>query len=174
MHPDNCGGLGPIGHVGLRNEYALMLLGINVVLFLLIGYLYLDVSPPVVAFMVTIVIAYLTIGPFVFIAPLLPFRGAMEESKRELLIPVVQRIHNELNRLHAKLPSGPPSKEEAESIEWLRKVSGMIDQLPVWPFDAGTLGKFITAYLVPVVIPLIGAIYVAARQILHLIFLKGS
>ena len=27
----------------------------------------------------------------------------------------------------------------------------MIDELPVWPFDAGTLRKFLTAYIIPLV-----------------------
>ncbi len=27
----------------------------------------------------------------------------------------------------------------------------MIEELPVWPFDAGTLRKFLTAYAIPIV-----------------------
>src|SRR5262249_11536426 len=31
LHPDKAGGLSPIGHLGLRNQYVLMLIGLNFV-----------------------------------------------------------------------------------------------------------------------------------------------
>jgi hypothetical protein len=31
----------------------------------------------------------------------------------------------------------------------LRKIGAVIDELPVWPFDATTLRRFLTAYVVP-------------------------
>jgi hypothetical protein len=43
------------------------------------------------------------------------------------------------------------SKEDEDTIERLRKMSALVEELPVWPFDALTLRKFATAYLVPVV-----------------------
>lgn len=46
----------------------------------------------------------------------------------------------------------------------LRKIGSVIDELPVWPFDAGILRRFLTAY----VIPLVGAvIYPVASMILQ-------
>ena len=169
LHPDECGGLRPMGEIGLRNQYALMLLGTNVVLFLLTDYLYLKVSPSMVVFMVAAVIAYLAIGPFVFVAPLLPFRTAMEENKSQLISPVVDRIKDEIGRLRANLSSGTHSKEDGERIEELSKISDSIEQLPVWPFDANTLTKFITAYFIPIIITLFGCVYFGAKEILDLL-----
>ena len=40
---------------------------------------------------------------------------------------------------------------DEEFIDRLRKVGAVIDELPVWPFDATTLRKFLTAYVIPVV-----------------------
>jgi hypothetical protein len=34
LHPDKCGGLRPVGRLGLRNQYTLTILGINIVLLL--------------------------------------------------------------------------------------------------------------------------------------------
>ena len=169
LHPDGCGGLRPMGEIGLRNQYALMLLGINVVLFLLTDYLYLNVSREMVVFMAAAVIGYLTIGPFVFVAPLLPFRTAMEENKSQLISPVVDRIKDEISRLRANLLSATHSKEDGERIEELTKISDSIEELPVWPFDANTLTKFFTAYLIPIIIPLVGAVYFGAKEILDLL-----
>jgi hypothetical protein len=36
LHPDKCGGLRPVGQLGLRNQYTLTILGINIVLLLVI------------------------------------------------------------------------------------------------------------------------------------------
>jgi len=43
-------------------------------------------------------------------------------------------------------------------IERWRKIGAIIDELPVWPFDADTMRKFIAAYLIPLVIPLVSAL----------------
>ena len=169
LHPDSCGGLRRMGEIGLRNQYALMFLGINVVLFLLTDYLYLNVSRNMVVLMAAAVVAYLTIGPFVFVAPLLPFRTAMEENKSQLISPVVERIKDEIGRLRANLSSATHSKEDGERIEELSKIRDTIEALPVWPFDANTLTKFFTAYLIPIIIPLVGAVYFGAKEILDLL-----
>jgi hypothetical protein len=170
LHPDNCGGLGPVGRIGLRNEYALTLLGINVVLFLLVDSLYLHVSFSLAALMAAAVIAYLAIAPFVFLAPLLPFRSAMERNKSELIAPVVQRIRKELDRLPEKLSSGQSCKDDKERLEELRKIRDVIDELPVWPLDSGTLTKFATAYMVPIIIPILtGSVVALAKYIAGLI-----
>ena len=43
-----------------------------------------------------------------------------------------------------------------------------IDELPVWPFDPGTLRKFMTAY----VIPIVSAGYPVAKTILAMANVK--
>jgi hypothetical protein len=78
----------------------------------------------------------------------------MLRTKTELMSQVAQRLRLELDRLRDKLSSGSISKDDEESIDRLRKLGALIDELPVWPFDAGTLRKFLTAY----VIPLLGTI----------------
>ena len=40
--------------------------------------------------------------------------------------------------------------EDEQVIERLRKIGAVVDELPVWPFDAGTLRKFFAAYVIPV------------------------
>ena len=91
------------------------------------------------------------LGPFVFLAPLLPFRDGMLKSKTELMGAVARRMRVELERLRAQLRTGPITKEDEELVERLRKIGAVINELPVWPFDAGTLRKFLTAYVIPIV-----------------------
>jgi hypothetical protein len=95
-------------------------------------------------------VAYVILGPLVFIGPLLPFRAAMLRTKTELMSEVAQRLRIELQRLRKQLASGPITKEDEKLIDRLRKIGAVFNELPVWPFDAGTLRKFLTAYVIPV------------------------
>jgi len=173
LHPDKSGGLRPVGRLGLRNQYLLTLLGFNVVLLVMIYHQYLTVIPESLnGLIAAAIIAYLILGPLVFIAPLLPFRSGMLKSKCQLMGEVAQRLRIELDRQLAQLQSGPITKEDEELIERLRKIGAFIDELPVWPFDAGTLRKFLTAYVIPLVsgagIPIVKAILDVAKIHLHL------
>jgi hypothetical protein len=99
---------------------------------------------------VAAVAAYLILGPLVFVAPLLPFRAGMLRTKSELLREVAIRLRVELQRIRGQLQCGSISKEDEELIERLRKFGAVIEELPVWPFDATTVRKFLVAYVVPV------------------------
>jgi hypothetical protein len=35
-------------------------------------------------------------------------------------------------------------------MDRLRKIGSVVDELPVWPFDASILRRFLTVYVVPV------------------------
>ena len=154
FHPDHCGGLRPVGRLGLRNQYALTVFGLNVVLLVVISLYYLQVPSSLYGLIIAAGIAYLVLGPVVFIGPLLPFRAAMLRTKADLLSAVARRLRVELQGMQGKLSTGTITKDEEELVDRLRKVGAVIDELPVWPFDAGTLRKFATAYL----LPLLGAV----------------
>jgi hypothetical protein len=151
LHPDKAGGLQPVGRLGLRNQYALTLFGLNIVLFVLITYLFLNASSWLIGVLAAVIIAYLILGPLVFVAPLLPFRGGMLRNKTQLMSKVALRMRVELDDLHSRLPSGVVTAEDEQLIERLRKIGALIEELPVWPFDADTLRKFLTAYAIPIV-----------------------
>lgn len=152
LHPDKAGGLLPVGRLGLRNQYALSLVGVNVALLLTISIVFLGGEDPLlIVLMGAAVVAYLVLGPAVFMAPLLPFRNAMLKNKRCLMSEAALRIRLELDRLRQQWPEVPISKDNEELIERLRKLGTMIYELPVWPFDAETQRKFLTAYIIPIV-----------------------
>ena len=69
-HPDRCGGLRSVGRLGLRNQYALSIFGVNVVLMAWV--MIHDLTAPqeqipsaLYALMVAGIIAYLVLGPLV-------------------------------------------------------------------------------------------------------------
>jgi hypothetical protein len=169
-HPDRCGGLRPVGRLGLRNQYALTVCGLNVALLIIVFSHYLNVlsvSAALYGLIAAAAIAYVVLGPIVFLGPLLSFREGMLRTKMDLMSEVAQRLRLELRRLRQQLPSGRIGKEDEEIVDRLRKLGTIIDELPVWPFDAGTLRRFVTAY----VMPLIGGLaYLGLKEIVSAIF----
>ena len=151
LHPDKAGGLRPIGRLGLRNQYLLMIFGINIVILIINYHTFLPKITPIYVLVISAFIFYVVLGPFVFIGPLLPFRRAMLRTKAELMAEVAKRLRVELQRLQKSIRSGIISKDDEELIDRLRKVGFIIDEFPVWPFDTGTLRKFTVAYVFPVV-----------------------
>lgn len=130
-----------MGRLGLRNQYALTVCGVNLVLLVLISLRYLHVPASLYKLIVAAGVAYVTLGPLVFLGPLLPFRAGTLRTKTELMSEVAQRLRIELQRLRKQLSAGQITKEDEELVDRLRKIGGLIDELPVWPFDAGTLRK---------------------------------
>lgn len=150
LHPDKSGGLRPIGHLGLRNQYVLSLLGLNLLLMAVIYSSVLSLTSYLGGLIAAAVCAYLFLGPIVFVAPLLPFRAGMLDSKNQLTGEIAKRLRLELDRIRTQIESGKISKEDEELIDRLRKIGAILDELPVWPFDTGTLRKFLTAYFIPI------------------------
>jgi hypothetical protein len=150
FHPDRSGGLRPVGEIGLRNQYCLSVLGANVVILIFVSFLYLKAIPSSLdGLMVAAAIAYILLGPLVFIGPLLPFRAGMLRNKTELMSEVARRLRVELRRLRQQLEVGQITKDDEDLVDRLRKLGSVIDQLPVWPFDFGTFRKFLSAYVTP-------------------------
>ena len=146
LHPDRCGGLRPVGQLGLRNQYTLSILGLNVVIFV-VSQSRLQVPYLIAAS----AIAYLILGPIVFMAPLLPFRRGMLRTKERWMSAVAERLRIEFDRLRTQIQTGQITKEDEDLVDRLRKIGAVIDELPVWPFDARTLHNFAGAYIVPLV-----------------------
>ena len=150
LHPDRAGGLQPVGRLALRNQYALTLLGLNLVLFFLTAGDFIRSNKPVLGLITALIVAYVILGPLAFVAPLLPFRNGMLRNKAELMSEVALRLRVELDHLRERLLSGTITAEDENRIERLRKIGAVIDELPVWPFDAVTLRQFLTAFTLPV------------------------
>lgn len=149
-HPDKCGGLRPIGLIGLRNQYLLSVLGINLVVFWYINLSYFQDASSIVLLMALAGFSYLVLGPIVFMAPLLPFQGKMNTAKSELLREVSQRLRVELSRIRTLIKNGSITRKDEDLIDRLRKIGSIIDELPVWPFDFNTRMKFFSAYAIPI------------------------
>ena len=81
LHPDRSGGLRPIGHLGLRNQYPLSVMSINIILTLSMVPIVFPSTPihsiptSVIISAVGMIVAYLILGPVVFLGPCCLFGG---------------------------------------------------------------------------------------------------
>ncbi len=161
LHPDNAGGLEPIGRLGLRNQYAITVSGLNLLLACFVSYRY-TVDNAWSGYITAAAITYSIIGPLVFVGPLLPFRESMLNNKTKLMDGLALRMRVHLDDLRSRFQSGTISAEDEQLIERLRKISSVVYDMPVWPFDANTLRKFIAAYSIPFltsIIPLAAKVF---------------
>ena len=149
LHPDHSGGLRPIGEVGLRNQYVLTVVGLNVVILKFIAVWYFPALHQLTDLIVAAILAYILFSPPLFIGPLLPFRAAMLDTRTTLMNEVARRLRIEIDAILQQLRAGQISKQDEDMVDRLSKLGTVIDQLPVWPFDLRTIQKFLTAYVAP-------------------------
>ena len=150
FHVDNCGGLRPIGAIGLRNQYILAAAGINVV-FLIVLVRFIQPNPFVYPFLVGSFVLYAVAGPTAFLGPLLPFRKAMRANRQWLVAAVATALQKHYDTCIRRLGEGGELVAEDEAkAERLRKFLAIVRRAPVWPFDIATLRRFATAYVFPI------------------------
>jgi hypothetical protein len=106
FHPDHCGGLRPVGMLGLRTQYLLSVVGMNLLVLIFIYYKWLIVPPELNILILLAVVGYFVLGPTVFLFPLLPFRDAMMDKKSELMNDVAHRLSQKLDRIRSKIRKG--------------------------------------------------------------------
>jgi len=149
FHQDNAGGLASIGWLGLRNQYLLALVGLNI----LIGWIqakHYQIGDEVVPFFVAYLLCYLIAGPLVFVLPLLPFRAAMITEKRKQQARIGTALSEMYKQIMSRLPDGQFSKQEEEALQRLQRLKKIVGHIPVWPFDVVTRKRFTVAYVIPV------------------------
>jgi hypothetical protein len=153
FHPDRAGGMSEVANIGLRNQYLLAAVGIQLVCAFVIAQSLRHLIPEMGSFLISTTIAcasaYLVAGPFVFVAPLLPFRRSMLEKKSAALRKLGDGLQRVVDTIVRKLPHETPSEVQEKDIARYQLLMGMVEQEPVWPFDLVTRKRFMSAYLLP-------------------------
>lgn len=149
FHADRCGGLHPVGRLGLRNQYMLMIIGLNLSLMLVTALVYFP--PKAITTWMCIVPAalYVVCGPIVFVGPLLPFREPMKQARDELRAKVSQSRQALIAQLTDNLHHRTSTAGDVEMLARQHKLEEVIDEVPVWPFDLKIRRKFVLSYVMP-------------------------
>jgi hypothetical protein len=153
FHYDNCCGLKAVGYIGLRNQYLLAVVGLDLLALLAVNLKLGD--PRTIPLLVLCLVGYITLGPVIFIGPLLPFRKSMLLAKQAEQQKVATKLQQEYTRIMNELDNRVIAKEDEQIIDRLQKLKDLVDRIPVWPFDISTVRRFLTVYIFPLLTGLI-------------------
>jgi hypothetical protein len=153
FHHDNCCGLKDVGYIGMRNQYLLAVAGLNLLALLAVNIKRGDYHA--LTLLVMCFTAYITLGPVIFIGPLLPFRKSMLSAKQREQAKVATKLQQEYTRIMNELDSRTIVKEDEEIIDRLQKLKDLVNRIPVWPFDISTIRRFLTVYIFPLLTGLV-------------------
>jgi hypothetical protein len=153
FHHDNCCGLKAVGYIGLRNQYLLAVAGLD--LLALWAVIVKLGDPRTIPLLVMCFVGYVTLGPVIFIGPLLPFRKSMLLAKQAEQQKVATKLQQEYTRIMNELDNRLIAKEDEEIIDRLQKLKGLVNRIPVWPFDISTVRRFLTVYIFPLLTGLV-------------------
>jgi len=164
FHQDKSAGLKKVGELGLRNQYILMVLGCNLLLYGYVGNIF-SWDKAFIFLMTIMIFGYLLVGIFAFVGPLLPFRKVMLETKKIEVEKISNVLTNAYKDVLYKISNESISKEAWENISHLLEFQKAVKNIPVWPLDIETIKKFLKAYLIP---PITGIISLILKQLFEL------
>ena len=168
FHHDNCCGLKEVGYIGLRNQYLLAVIGLNLLALLAVNLKRGD--PNTIGLLVAGIVAYVTLGPVVFIGPLLPFRKSMFLAKQAEQEKIATKMQEEYVRIMQEFENSSMVKEDEELIDRLQKLKELVGRIPVWPFDTSTLRRFFTVYIFPFLTALVSLLISYLIKVLGTMF----
>lgn len=148
FHHDSCGGLRPVGRIGLRNQVLVAAGGVNIVA---VFYVLHTLGEGLLLHILVVVVGliYVVCGPLVFLGPLLPFRRIMLAERTTRLSEVASRLRREYDRVMKSDPDHEGFRGGLDLVKELRELREYVSRMPVWPFDTSTLRKFLAAFSAP-------------------------
>lgn len=150
MHPDNAGGLRPFGQlsVAINSFLAVVIVFITM---LLVFDPFAGGNPVYVA---SFVLLYIS-APFLLVLSLSKANRKMADKKREAM----NRLGVTFDHYYQKLSRGahddPYDIESADELIRIKDLYGVVESMPVWPFDTKSVKRFITTITLPVIVFLI-------------------
>ena len=152
LHPDDCGGLRPLGSLSMRINALVLPFGIIVGINLWHNATSLQ-TPLLSLTSIVIVLAYVVGAATLVFLPLLAAHQRMK-SARQSVIDRVSRRFQELNtELMAEIDNGrSPDEQSLSEIERVRQVYAMAAEMPVFPFTLRNVTAFFAAIAPPVLL----------------------
>jgi hypothetical protein len=150
LHPDGCGGLGPIN--AYAHRFALVAaacaLGLTLYTVITIRFNGFGHYAPLHFAMG----AYFVLSPFCFFATLGTAHRSMLIAKDELLQTVSDAFQDVYRDVQQALGNISSTKlEQTEKMERLQKLYDTTRSFPVWPFNWGSIQRFVVVVLSPLV-----------------------
>jgi hypothetical protein len=156
LHPDNAGGLSPLGSFSVAIGYLIGIFGLSVVIsglmqsFMISGeFSGITLNAPVIFE----TIAYIVLAPYAFFAPIGAAHSAMKKKKRNMALRISAQYERDFKRLERALDSNPAELgKRYKKIELLQKFHKTVNDFPVWPFNTSNLIRFFTSIGLPLLL----------------------
>lgn len=162
LHPDAAGGLSPLGAFSVKAGYLIGVYGLAVVTatmtqsYLITGQFSGLIFDPVLVFGI---IVYLLLAPIAFFAPIGAAHSSMKRAKNEAVMQIANQFEADFARLQIALSADSGEiKSKLEKLEQIQKLHNIVSRFPVWPFNTGSLVRFFSSILSPLVIGFIPTI----------------
>lgn len=152
LHPDNCGGLSPLGDFSLRLTKAGIVIGIPVLLGIMSSYYQHDI--PIMSLVNILLIAgYISCLSVVFFLPLMGARRSMLAAKMRELKIISDYFQSERKDILSNYNKGESAKNlEISNLEGLMKLYEIAKSMPVFPFNSLNIIRFLSSVLWPLVL----------------------
>jgi hypothetical protein len=157
-HPDNTGGLKPVGQVALLLAVFSFLVGLSLAGItaneIMMQRIFHMASAQNEVGLVFMWMSYLILGSALFLLPLTPLRDRMAAAKRgylidsQLLRNAVEAEHQEDLRVHR---FSPDVLEVLEGLVALDALSEKAAEMAIWPFDRKTFMRYAGLLISPLV-----------------------
>jgi hypothetical protein len=150
LHPDNCGGLSPLGEFSLRLTKAGIFIGIPILLGILSN-IYQHGFPLFSPVNILMFGGYIISLSVVFFLPLLGARKSMIIAKKKELKIISDYFQSERKDILSNYSNGESAKNlEISNLEGLMKLYEIAKAMPVYPFNSMNLIRFLSSILWPI------------------------
>lgn len=167
LHPDRCGGLSFLGSMSTALAMTLGILALNLLnpMIARVVNKYMSLTP------VNLIeaVAYFSFCPLSLLLLLKIPHSHMKRAKDLFLADLSINFEKQYARIITKIRSPATLKnEDVEGLFNVREIYRMGQAMPVWPFDASTLSKYLTLVVIPLLVAIVSAI-VSHRTVTALI-----
>ena len=156
LHPDKCGGLASISQYTVKVAYGLVPAGLVISAATVVA---LQTGTLSKAYPIILgIVAYLVLAPLLFFWPLGTAHSAMREAKDAQLLQLAQRFDHVYEQLDSASQDEAAFEMGINKLQNLRRLYGIVQEFPVWPFDIGNLRRFfvvVTAPLAPAIVSIV-------------------
>ncbi len=149
LHPDRCGGLGPLNRYAMHFTYLIAIAACGLAL---LSYMSIDQHRFHLEYSLHVgILLYLVLAPYCFFATLGTAHRAMQQAKDKLVQAVADQFLVDYQAAHQVINKDVRVlKGEIEKVKLLNTLYRTTLRFPVWPFDWSHIRWFFTAVLTPV------------------------
>jgi hypothetical protein len=158
LHPDQAGGLSPLGDFTLTLSYLVTFVGILLVInplirsYVLEGTLRFRWTTDLLVGLGIYVVA----APTIFFAPLSVAHNSMKDARALILLQIARRFDAEYMSVQRALDGDISGLEnDLKTLKELQTLHGTTTKFPVWPFNVANTTRFSASFLSPIILGIV-------------------